>query len=172
MNVKFLALTLIACMGFGNISAQKGDKEKRASPPAKMEYKVGDADIVIAYSQPSMKDRVIYGELVPYGKIWRTGANEATTFTTSKDVTINGKKLPAGTYSLFTIPGEDEWTIIFNSDAEQWGAYKYNEDKDVLRVKAKPMKNKKTEQMTFTPGEGGVIYLDWEETRVPFTVKA
>ena len=84
------------------------------------------------------KDGLIWGDLVPYGKVWRTGANEATTFETDKDIMIKEQKLPAGKYALFTIPGETEWTWIFNSVWDQWGAYKYDESKDVLRVKSTP----------------------------------
>lgn len=169
MKIKLFALSLIAAFSLGNLSAQK-DGKKMASPPAKMEAKVGEATVTINYHQPSVKGREIYGELVPYGKVWRTGANNATTFTTSKSITVNGKELKAGTYSLFTIPGEKEWTIIFNTDAEQWGAYKYDEKKDTLRVTATPQKNTATERMTFTE-KGGTIYLDWAETRVPLKIK-
>lgn len=171
MKIKLLALAVITAFSMSNLSAQE-DKSKRKSPPATMETTVGDAKIVINYSQPSMSNREIYGKLVPFGEVWRTGANEATTFKTSKDITVNGKKLPAGTYSVFTIPNADEWTIIFNSEPEQWGAYKYDESKDVIRVKAEPVKVKKTEKMTFSSGKEGVIYLDWAETRVPFMIKA
>ncbi len=147
-----------------------GDKSQRKSPPAKAEQKVGDATIVIDYSQPSVRGREIYGDLVSYGKVWRTGANEATTFKTDKDIMVNGKKLPAGKYALFTIPGEKEWTIIFNSEPKQWGAYKYDEKKDVLQVKAKSTSHDMTEKMTFTISEDGQVHLDWAKTRVTFKV--
>lgn len=172
MKFRSIALALAAVVSIGSLSAQKdGKKDAPKSPPAEMTQKVGEATITINYSQPSVKGREIYGNLVPYGKVWRTGANNATTFTTDKDVMINGKKLAAGTYSLFTIPGEKEWTIIFNSEAEQWGAYKYDEEKDALRVMAAPTKNAATEMMTFTKGKNGMIYLDWAEVRVPLEMK-
>ena len=97
---------------------------------------VGDKAIVrVIYSRPQKKDREIFGKKVPYGKVWRTGANEATEIKVYQDITIGGKKLEAGTYALFTIPGESEWEIIFNSDLDYWGAYSYNDKSDVLRVK-------------------------------------
>lgn len=155
-----------------SVQAQMGNKQKRESPPAEMTTKIGDATIVINYSQPSVKGREIYGGLVPYDKVWRTGANEATTFSTDKDITVNGEKLKAGTYTLFTIPGIDLWTIIFNSELGQWGAFKYDASKDVLRVKAKAMKTEMTEKMTFIPGNNGMIYLDWAETRIPLKIES
>ncbi|RMG72406.1 MAG: DUF2911 domain-containing protein, partial [Bacteroidetes bacterium] len=100
-----------------------------------MSGSIGTAEITINYGSPAAKGRTLWGDLVPYGAVWRTGANEATTFTVSQDVTIEGQTLPAGTYSLFTIPGESDWTIIFNKTAEQWGAYEYDEAADALRVK-------------------------------------
>lgn len=169
MKLKILALSILAALTF-NSNAQHSDKQKRQSPPTTMEYKAGDANITINYSQPAAKGREIYGELVPYGEVWRTGANEATTFTTDKDITIGGQKVAAGTYALFTIPGEDEWTVILNSEAKQWGAYKYDEEKDVARFTVKPEAHKMTENMTFS-GDKNTIYLDWAETRVPMKIK-
>jgi len=171
MKLTFLTTMLAAVFTVSTACGQMGgDKSERKSPPAKVEQKVGDATITIDYSQPSVKGRDIYGDLVPFEKVWRTGANESTTFETDKDVMVNGKKLAAGKYALFTIPGEEEWTIIFNSEPKQWGAYKYDEGKDVLRVTAKPTSHKMTEKMTFSISEGKV-HLDWAETRVSFSVK-
>ena len=169
MKLKLLALSLLAAFSF-SANAQMGDKQKRQSPPASTELQVGEATVTINYSQPSVKGREIYGDLVPYGKVWRTGANEATTITTDKPITIGGLELAAGTYALFTIPGEDEWTIIINSEAKQWGAYKYDESKDVVRFTTKAKKHDMTEMMTFS-GDKHHIYLDWAETRVPISVK-
>lgn len=161
---------------FGVITScaqQTEDKSKRASPPAKVEQTVSDADIVIDYSQPSVKGRDIYGDLVPYGEVWRTGANEATTFETDKDLEIQGKTLPAGKYALFTIPGEDEWTIIFNEEHEQWGAYDYDASKDVLRVTAEPMDAAEPmEKLKIIITEDGIITIGWADKQVPFVVKA
>ncbi|MDZ7845581.1 MAG: DUF2911 domain-containing protein [Owenweeksia sp.] len=172
MKLSTLLFTVLAAFTTSTMLGQMNDKEERKSPPAEVTKKVGDATITINYSQPSMNDREIYGGLVPYGKVWRTGANEATTFETDRALMINGKKLPAGKYALFTIPGEKEWTIIFNSNSKQWGAYDYKAEDDVLRVKAKPVENDTTEKMTFIFTDDGVINLDWANTRVPFTVKS
>lgn len=168
MKFRILALSILA--GIGLSASAQGDKNKRQSPPATMEHTVNDAHITIKYSQPSVKERDIYGGLVPYGKVWRTGANEATTFTTDKAILVNGKALKPGTYSLFTIPNKDKWTIIFNSEGGLWGAYKYDEEKDVLRVEAIPQSSEHVEMMTFTPSSD-YIYLDWASTRVPLKIE-
>jgi len=151
------------------------DKSKRPSPPAVVKTTVRGTDVTIDYSRPSLKGRAVYGEkspLAPVGEVWRTGANEATTFTVSKDVKIEGQTLPAGTYGLFTIPGATEWTIIFNKTAKQWGAYEYKTADDVLRVKVKP-KTVATpaEQFTITADKSGKVALLWGKTEVAFTVK-
>lgn len=148
------------------------DKSKRPSPPAKVSEKVGSTTITIDYSQPSVKGREIWGGLVPYDKVWRTGANEATTFEVSSDVKIEGNSLKAGKYGLFSIPGSDEWTIIFNSVPEQWGAFNYDESKDVLRVKVKPEKvGQNTEKMTFSISGDGLVTLMWEKLKISYNVK-
>lgn len=170
MNIKFLALTLIAAFSIGSINAQMSDKKKRPSPPATLETEIDGAAITIDYSQPAVKDREIFGKLIPFGKVWRTGANEATTFTTSKDIMVNGKALKAGTYSFFTIPGESEWTLIFNTEMGQWGAYKYDDKKDALKVSVKSSEHATTERMTFS-SDGKNIYLDWADTRVTIPIK-
>ncbi len=155
----------------GNVMAQS-DKSKRASPPAKASGKVGNTQIVIDYSQPSVKGREIYGGLVPYGQLWRTGANEATTFEVSNDVLIEGKPLAAGKYALFTIPGEKEWTVIFNENTNQGGTGSYDESLDALRITAKPKKAKeKMEKMTFDVKNNGKVSLVWADTAVEFQVK-
>lgn len=170
---RLFILTLVA--GFftaSNLHAQD-DKSKRPSPPAvaKETIKSG-ATITIDYSQPSLKGRKIGTELAPYGKVWRTGANEATTFKVDKNVKIEGKALAAGLYSLHTIPNATEWTIIFNKTAEQWGSYKYSEADDVLRVAVKPTKaTTASEKMTFLIDKSGKVTLLWGDVSVPFTVK-
>jgi hypothetical protein len=108
---------------------------------------------------------------VAYGKIWRTGANEATTFEVSTDVKVEGESLKAGKYGLFTVPNENEWVIIFNSVSDQWGAFNYDESKDVLRVKVKPEQvADNTEKMTFNISDDGVVSLKWEKLVVNFNV--
>ncbi len=144
------------------------------SPKASITQTVGITDITLSYSRPGVKGRTIWGALVPYDKVWRTGANSATTISLSDDVTIDGQKLAKGTYSLHTIPGADEWTVIFNSVADQWGSYSYDAAKDALRVKVKPVMADFREWMGFEINEMSTdtakISLRWEKLEVPFTV--
>jgi Protein of unknown function (DUF2911) len=148
----------------------------RPSPKASVMQTVGLTDVTITYSRPAVQKREIWGKLVPYDKVWRTGANEATVFTVSDDVTINGAPLPKGTYSLHTIPGKDEWTLIFNKTADQWGSFSYDATKDALRVKAKPEPAGFTEWLTFEIPEitlknfSARVVLRWENLAVPFTI--
>lgn len=153
-------------------SAQQ-DKTQRPSPPMTASSSFGDTKLVINYGSPAVKGREIWGKLVPYGKVWRTGANEATTFDVSTDVMIEGKKLAAGRYALFTIPGEDEWTIIFNKTADQWGAYGYKAEDDALRVVVKPASHGETaERLVFHVIPDGntkaTVTLYWEKVAVGF----
>src|SRR5688572_20929448 len=113
----FKAVLILAVLLFNSLSY---GQNKMASPRDSVKTHVGEANIIVNYGSPSVKGRTIWGKLVPYDRVWRTGANEATTFTTDKALTVEGKELPAGKYSLFTIPGEKEWTIIFNKNAKQW----------------------------------------------------
>jgi len=162
-----LASLLFSCLLFIGLSTATAQQ----SPPATMKATVGGADVEIKYHQPSARGREIMGGLVPYGEVWRTGANAATTISFSKDVEIEGESLPAGTYSLYTIPGEDEWTIIFNSATGQWGT-QYPQEKDALRVQV-PAGETDDFVETFTiSGEGDDVILAWENTAVRFTVKS
>ena len=141
------------------------------SPRDSVSGKVGNAMITINYGSPSVKARKIWGDLVPYGKVWRTGANEATTFTTDKAIEVEGKSLPAGKYSFFAIPNEKEWTIIFNKTAKQWGAYDYKDKEDALRVNVKPKKASiMSERLNYTVNSTG-ISLIWENLEVPVSIK-
>jgi hypothetical protein len=145
------------------------------SQHASVTQTVGLTDITITYSRPGVKGRTIFGGLVPYGQVWRTGANTATQFAVSTDVTIEGQKLPAGTYSLHTIPTADSWTLVFNSVANQWGSFNYDASKDALRVTVKPMKSPVfTEWMTFDfpriSTDEAVVVLRWADVMVPFHV--
>lgn len=165
----FLASLLLA----GLIScAQDGDKSKRPSPPAKVSQKIASgATVTIDYSQPSVKGRTIGKDLEPMeGKVWRTGANEATVFEVDKDVTVQGKKLPAGKYALFTIMNGNEWTVIFNKTWKQWGSYDYKESDDALRVKADASTGAATEKMTFNVNPDGTVNLLWGDRKVSFKV--
>ena len=152
-------------------------KTPRPSLHSALTQTVGLTDVTITYSRPGVKGRKIWGGLVPYGQVWRTGANEATTISFSDDVTINGKDLPKGSYSLHTIPGADEWTLIFNKVADQWGSYSYDEKQDALRVTAKPRPSlEKHEWLTFDAPElsadQATFVLQWENIEVQFTVNA
>lgn len=127
-----LALTVMLALVSFHVPAQDASKP-RPSPLAIVSSRYKDSYIKITYSQPHKRGRAIFGSLVPYGQVWRTGANESTEMTISRDVKINGLDLKAGTYSLFTIPEKDHWTIIINADLGLWGAYNYNPAMDVLR---------------------------------------
>lgn len=170
---KMLLTAFIATSVFTafNCSAQ-ADKSKRPSPPATVSQTTASGlTIMIDYSQPSVKGRTVGTDLAPYGKVWRTGANEATVFEINKAAMVEGKPLPAGKYGLYTIPGENEWTIIFNKTWNQWGT-NYTEGDDALRVKVKSMKSKSaTEKMTFMIGKDGTVMLMWGDKQVNFKVK-
>ncbi|HTF19289.1 MAG TPA: DUF2911 domain-containing protein [Chryseolinea sp.] len=152
------------------------DKASRPSPPATATGKIGKANVTISYSSPSVKGRKVWGDLVPYGQVWRAGANEATIFETDSELTIQGKKLPAGKYSLFAIAGENEWTFIFNTETGQWGIKRSGEPnldraKDALTVKAKPKKsNAFNEKLLYAVDKSGFV-LKWENLEVPVSVK-
>jgi hypothetical protein len=155
--------------------SQSGKQEVRISPKAEVMQTVGFTDVSIVYSRPGVKGRSIWGKLVPYDAVWRAGANEATKITFSTDVTIEGKKLKKGSYSFFVIPSKNEWTLIFNKVADQWGAFEYNESEDVLRVKVKTEENSWQEWLAYTISKTSdttaVIRLEWEKLRVPFKVE-
>ncbi len=147
-----------------------------ASPSCTIKQRVGLTDIEIAYSRPGVKKRDIFGGLVPYDKVWRTGANGATKLIFSTPVKLNGHEIAAGTYALMTIPGKDEWTIIVNKGSEQWGAYKYDEKADVVRFKVKPTTMDHVAE-TFTiefddiKDESSSLNLVWDKTLVPIKVE-
>jgi len=164
-TVLFAAMTI-------SVNAFAQEAKKPASPAATATGKIKDANIKIAYSSPSVKGRTIWGGLEAYGKVWRAGANEATTFETDKDITVQGKKLPAGKYSFFLIPKETgTWTAIFNKEPKQWGAYKYEEAKDALRVdvKTKALQTKQ-ETLVYKVNNNGFT-MDWDKISVPVEIK-
>ncbi len=192
-----LALVLLPAT-FAYASAQQIVRTPRASQKASVTQTVGVTDLTVTYSRPGVKDRAIWGDppptaagtatldnasqrpkdavLVPYGHVWRAGANEATQFIVSDDVLVNGQPLKAGSYSLHMIPGREEWTIIFNADAGQWGSFSYDESKDVLRIKAKPQTvAEHQEWMLFridpVSENTAQVGLRWEKLSVPFTVE-
>jgi hypothetical protein len=174
IRLKAVLFLVVACMFTSAAMAQTTAAAKApkpvASPRDSVTNMVNGATITINYGSPSVKDRKIWGGLVPYDTVWRTGANEATRFTTDKDITIEGKTLPAGTYGFFAIPGKNTWTIIFNSVAIQWGAFKYDATKDVLRVTVTPVKSKKYERLIYIINKKG-FDLIWDELKVPVSIK-
>ncbi|HEV8590805.1 MAG TPA: DUF2911 domain-containing protein, partial [Pyrinomonadaceae bacterium] len=192
-----LVFLTVLMLTAGSVSAQL--KLPRPSQKASVMQTIGVTDLTITYSRPGVKNRKIFGEapkdsyakgestldngylrpegmvIVPYGHVWRTGANEATQFVVTDDCMINGQKLAAGSYSLHTIPGKDEWTIVFNGTANQWGSFNYDPAKDTLRVKAKPQVVKDNQEWllyTIDPvtDDSATVTIRWEKLRVPFTV--
>lgn len=181
--MKSTALSLLA-LGLalaGSLSAQTPAAPKlsfpQASPPATLKQQVGITDIEISYSRPSAKGRKVFGGLVPYGEIWRTGANSATKITFSTPVKFGGAEIAAGTYELFTIPGEKEWTVIIHKNMSQWGSYTYDAKNDVARVTAQ-VTSLPSASESFWIGlndlrdNSATLNLTWEKTRVtvPITI--
>lgn len=148
----------------------------RPSPDAQAKQRVGVTDISIAYSSPAAKGRTIWGELVPYGKIWRTGANSPTKLTSSRPFTFGGKEVAAGTYSVFTIPAEAKWTVILNKDPQNKGAFEHDVQHDVARIEVAPATAPARERLAFTfdntTDDKTELVLDWAGLRVavPLTV--
>jgi hypothetical protein len=169
-----ICLFLISALPLAAQGTAPALKLPRVSQHAVITQTVGLTDITIDYSRPAVKGRAIWGGLVPYDKVWRTGANEATQISFSDDVTINGQPLPKGTYSLHTIPGKDSWTIIFNKTAKQWGSFNYDAAQDALRVTTKPEKAPFAEFMNFgfpqVTNDSALVVLRWENVAIPFTV--
>jgi hypothetical protein len=175
MQKKFALLAVftfaVTTLGFAQMGGNK------PSPPASTTCDLGGGKTLKTdYSSPRMKGRKIFGELVPYGKVWRTGANEATTFVTSSDVTVGGKDVPAGSYTLFTIPNEDKWTLIINKKTGEWGIpYKYESD-ELARVDMEVSKlPSPVEDFTISyekSGDGCMMHIDWDTTRASVEIKA
>lgn len=196
----YLSLGIIALVFLAAQSAHAQVRTPRPSQKASVMQTIGVTDVTITYSRPGVKGRKIWGDalpsqqakgeatlddqnvrpkdapIVPWGHAWRTGANEATQFVVTDDVLINGQKLPAGSYSLHTVPNKDEWTIIFNSVANQWGSFNYDPAKDTLRVKVKPETvndNQEWLAYSFDPvtDNSAQVNIRWEKIRVPFKVE-
>ena len=146
----------------------------RESQPAMITQLIGDTNVKISYNRPNIKNRKVWGELVPLGKVWRTGANENTTFEVDRDITVNGQKLPAGKYGLHTIPNQNEWIVIFSKANADWGSFTYDEKKDALRVTAKPQTADFQETMAIGFENIRLNTADaviaWEKVKVPFTI--
>jgi hypothetical protein len=147
----------------------------RLSQRASVAQTIGTTEIAVDYHRPGVREREIWGGLVPYDQPWRMGANEATTLRFSTPVKVEGQEVPAGTYSFFAIPGQEQWTLILNRDPEQWGAYGYDPEKDQLRVSVTPVASPHTEWMRFTidptSPSSAVLTLEWEALAVPLRVE-
>ncbi len=201
MSLRRFGFTSLAIISISIFTAQFAAaqlKLPRASQKASVTQTIGVTDLTVIYSRPGIKGRKIWGDapdeakgektlddaktrekdapLVLYGHIWRTGADDATQFVVTDDVLVNGQPLPAGTYSLHTIPGKDEWTVVFNGVANQWGSFSYDATKDTLRVKAKPLAVPESQEwlgFTIDPSadNAAIVNIRWEKLRVPFTVE-
>ena len=169
------ALAIASAIAVASGAAAADLKLPRVSQKGQVMQTIGLTDVTITYSRPGVKGRVIWGELVPYDNVWRTGANEATSITFTNDVKVNGQPLKAGTYSLHTLPAASQWTVIFNTQVEQWGSYAYNDSADALRIQVAPQPNEFTEWMTFSfpkvATDKATVALDWENLRVPFEIE-
>ena len=163
-------LTGLFLVSFSGISIAQDDKLKRPSPPAEAKGMVDSSNVAIYYSSPAVKGREIWGSLVPYGKVWRTGANEATVFEVDRAVELNGHTIAPGKYALFSIPGETEWTFILNSEWDQWGAFKYDKSKDVLRFTATPEKSPVFNERLRFDIKDNRVDLYWENKKVGFVL--
>jgi Protein of unknown function (DUF2911) len=175
-SIKAILLTVLL-IGILSITSYSQKKEEvRISPKALVEQTVGYTEVKIEYSRPGVKGRTIWGNLVPFNAVWRAGANEATKITFSTDVKIDGKKLKAGSYGFFAIPGQKTWTLIFNKVADQWGAFEYNDVEDALRVEVTPMQNNCWQEwlaytISKTSDKKAVVMIEWEKIKVPFNVE-
>lgn len=196
----FAFLMLVTCGIEYAVAQSPSVRVPRPSQKASVMQTVGVTDITINYHRPGVKGRLIWGDapaevtakgeetlddqnarlkgapIVPYGHVWRSGANEATQFVVTDDVLINGQPLKAGTYSLHTVPGREEWTIIFNNDAGQWGSFSYDSKKDALRVKVKPQTTTENQEWLMysfdsVADNSAQVNIRWEKVRVPFTVE-
>lgn len=148
----------------------------RISPSSVVGIQLGSTRIMITYGSPGVKDRKIFGGLVPYGTVWRTGADEATTITFTGDVVLEGHPVPAGTYSLFTIPGKTEWVVILNKVNNQWGAFQYDKTKDLLRIKIPSEQAPSQERLAFrfeaidAESASAMVAIHWTDAKVGFTI--
>lgn len=171
--MKAILSTLLVLLTIQPSSAQDATKP-RPSPMATTFARYKDSYLRIVYSQPQKKGREVFGSLVPFGQVWRTGANEATEITVTRDIKINGNDLKAGTYALFTIPDKNNWTIILNSDLGQWGSYNYNAKMDVLRFTVTPAETPLFEAFTITidqKNDKAGINMIWERTKVTIPIQ-
>ncbi|UCF65176.1 MAG: DUF2911 domain-containing protein [bacterium] len=167
--VIFVLLFLVMTTGWAQLDLP------RLSPEASVSQTIGITKVTVDYFRPGVKNRVIWGELVPYNEIWRTGANRATLISFDSDVTIEGNKLAKGKYSFFTIPTPGEWTIIFNKNTDLWGTSGYKQEEDALRFQVKPAAAEFTERMMFSvidlQDDAATLVLQWEKLQIPLNIK-
>jgi hypothetical protein len=181
-KMKFKTFSLILASGLSLMAASAALAETpkiefpAASPSCTLKQRVGLTDIEISYSRPDVKGRVIFGDVVPFDKVWRTGANKATKIVFSTPVQFSGTAVPAGSYALFTIPGKAEWTVILSKVADQSGAYKYDEKDDAVRVKVKPIEiGRSVETLAINIDEiqptSSELAIVWDKTKVPVKIE-
>ena len=167
------ALALVALMAAPAV-AQTQLTTPRVSPPARVVQTVGLTDVSVDYHRPAVRDRRVWGDLVPYGEVWRAGANENTVFETSTDVMVEGEPLAAGRYGLHTIPGETEWIVIFSEQADAWGSYTYDPAEDALRVTVTPRPGPMAERLAYrfddADQDSATLVLSWDRLEVPVSL--
>ena len=172
-----LLFSLVLITVFSNYTFAQDELKPRISPLTVVSIRYKEAYLKIVYSQPQKRGREIFGKVVPFGEVWRTGANEATEITVTQDITVYGTALKAGTYSLFSIPDKEKWTIIFNRELGQWGSYDYNSKMDVLRFEI-PAKSI-ADNLVYEPftiridqkTDSAEIFLLWDKTQVSFPIR-
>ena len=170
-----LAALALGLAGTARSEAAAPKKTPQPSPYASVTQRIGLNDVTFAYHRPGVKGRKVWGELVPFGQVWRAGANDATTISFTEDVTIEEQPLRAGTYAFFAIPGEREWTLVFNREPRQWGAFDYKEAKDALRVKVAARPCPLEEWLSFRFRDltlnSAAAVLAWEKLEVSFVIR-
>ncbi len=167
-----MSMFLVGLLAVAGLSwAEREDDAKRQSKNGELRGVIDGVTVTLEYGRPKVKDRKIWGGLVPWDRVWRTGADEATTISFDRDVRIQGEALPAGRYAFFTIPGMDSWTLVFNNTPDQWGAFNYDENEDALRVDVIPVSGDLVEELTLVI-EGSEVVLRWEKLAVSFGVEA
>lgn len=149
----------------------RGDDSTRQSKNGTATLTLGDTEVTVTYGRPKANGRTVWGELVPYGKVWRTGADEATVIHFTGDAKLGDTPVKAGSYALFTIPEDGKWTLVLNTVAEQWGSYEHDASKDVARAEVVPEKAEAAEVFTIAP-DGDTLYLHWAELRAPVPLSA
>ncbi len=173
-SIRLCLLSILCFVAGATIRAQPTLLLPESSQRSEVKQRIGYTDVAIIYHSPAVKGRKVWGELVPYSKVWRAGANENTIISFTDNVTINGSPLPPGTYGLHMIPENGDWTIIFSKNHTSWGSFFYNKDEDALRVKTKPQAHEHTEWLEYTFADRAAasskVLLQWEKISVPFTI--